>query len=352
MEDAPIYVRMHGRQTYAYLAAHFLTGDEELLKYGRAGLKRLDEYENPCGGHYSVCNPSGEVDTTAAISIQDQCYAAFPLIMAYRISGEISYVERMWDFVRFIDEGPYRTADGSYVDALDCTLKTRRAFETETMNIVSVVDFANLILIPLLRITPENKLTDKRKALLVKWCDLLVSEFWGNGIFWNDRTNRTEWNAKHVDLGHTSKAYGILLKADRLLSAWGCEARYRKITEVYPLIVKAAADDKVGWLTDFKDSATTFERKNMSWWRHILVNQTVCHFAVDYPELNDLLEGGVRSWFECEFVDRTRSCRGIREGLDAQGHCISNDDAIACKANKWKNAYHEVEHVLTLSGRE
>ncbi len=40
------YARMHGRQTYAYLAAYHLLHREGLLDYGLAGLKKLKGYEN------------------------------------------------------------------------------------------------------------------------------------------------------------------------------------------------------------------------------------------------------------------------------------------------------------------
>lgn len=342
----PIYVRMHGRQTYGYLAAYLMLRREDLLSYGLSGLKRLEAYENPLGGYFSTFSFDGKPRDTP-ISIQDQCYSAFPYVMAYRVTGNREYFNKIWSFISFIDAGPYLKGENVYTDSLAPDLKNEVYFESKTMNIVSVLDFLNAILIPALRVTPSDELTIERKDLLVKWVKLLVDEFYGNGIFWNERGNRGDWRAKHVDLGHTSKAYGILSKANRLFIKWGMPKRYSEIMAKYPEIVKAAARPQVGWRTDYDQSTTTFTDENLQWWRHILINQTVYHYAHEYPELLPLLKQGVEAWFSCDYVDRTREFRGIREGLSPDGHVLSNDDNIACKANCWKSAYHEVEHVLT-----
>lgn len=347
----PIYVRMHGRQTYGYLAAYLMLKKDELLSYGLAGLKQLETCENPIGGYYSTINPDGTPGDTP-ISIQDQCYSAFPYIMAYRVTKERKYLDRIFSFMQFIDNGPYRMSDGSYVDSLCTDLKTVAHFETATMNIVSAIDFLNVILIPVLSVMPQSDLTPELSQLLEKWVGLMVDEFYGNGIFWNERGNRSDWRAKHVDFGHTSKAYGILFKANRLFIKWGLPEKYPEIIAQYPEIVNAAARPRVGWRTDYDHSPTTFTDDNLQWWRHIMINQTVYHYAHDYPELLPLLKQGVEAWLSCDYVDSTRECRGIREGLSPDGYMLSNDDNIACKANCWKNAYHEIEHVLTLIGDE
>ena len=347
----PRYARMHGRQTYAYLAGYYMLGQNDLLNYGLAGLEVLKKYENPRGGYFAQVTSEYEIIETP-ISIQDQCYSVFPYIMAYRVTKNKEYLMQVWKFVEFIDHGPYLRTDGSYRDSLMPDLETEARFETPTLNLVSVIDFMNLILIPLLCITPYAEITNVRKDMLVKWMDLLVHDFWSKGIFWNDKHNRLDWQAKHVDLGHTSKAYGILLKANRLFSGWGLPERHCEIVDQYPKIVRAASAKTVGWLTDFDVSATTFRRLNLQWWRHIMVNQTVFHYASSFDDLIPLLENGIGTWFECEYVDRTRSCRGVREGLNCDGTMISNDESLACKANCWKNAYHEVEHILTFCEEE
>ena len=80
--------------------------------------------------------------------------------------------------------------------------------------------------------------------------------------------------------------------------------------------------------------------------------QAVFHYASKFPHMIPLLENGVRAWFDCNYIDKVRTCRGIREGLRSDGSLYSDADEITCKANCWKNAYHEVEHVLTLCGEE
>ena len=347
----PRYVRMHGRQTYAYLAAYELLKEPPLLDYGLAGLRKLEDYENPNGGYYSQIG-ADDVALDTPVTIQDQCYSAFPYLMAYRVTGERRHLDRIWRFVDFIDNGPYRRADGSYVDSLRLDLKKEVFFETPTMNIVSVIDFLNLILIPALALSPAAEISGRRKDLLVKWTDLLVSEFYGKGVFWNERGNRDHWRAKHVDLGHTAKSYGILKKASRLFANWRVVDRHAGVLSGFPPIVRAAADRVMGWKTDFDVSATTFLVGDMQWWRHAIIDQTVYHFLDDCPSLVNELRQGVLSWLDSEYVDRRRLCRGIRETLGSDGKCAEDVVSNASKANLWKSGYHEVEHVLTLTGRE
>jgi len=190
----PIYVRMHGRQTYGYLAAYLMLQRDELLSYGLAGLKRLEAYENPWGGYFSTFTFGGKPRDTP-ISIQDQCYSAFPYVMAYRVTGNREYLDKIWSFISFIDDGPYLKGENIYTDSLASDLKSEVYFESKTMNIVSALDFLNAILIPVLRVTPSDELTLERKNLLVKWVKLLVEEFYGEGIFWNEKGNRFDWRA-------------------------------------------------------------------------------------------------------------------------------------------------------------
>lgn len=350
-QSKPIYVRMHGRQIYGYLAAYLVFRQEVLLSYGLKGLKRLETYENPLGGYYSTFSYDGQPGDTP-ISIQDQCYSAFPYIMAYRTTENKRFLDKIWSFIYFIDAGPYFKESNIYVDSLSPDLKREVFFETKSMNIVSALDFLNVVLIPTLRITPSRELSLERKQLLTKWVNILVDEFYDRGIFWNEKGNRSNWQAKHVDLGHTSKAYGIIYKANFLLRLWGMPMLFEDIMDWYPNIVKAAAHPIVGWRTDFDHSPTSFLELPLQWWRHILINQTVYLYAHKNPELWPLLKQGVEAWFSCDYIDKTRLCRGVRGTLSPDGKCDFDIDDIPCKANCWKSAYHEVEHVLTLLGKE
>lgn len=341
------YTRMQGRQIYIYFASYYLLKDKALLTCGLKGLSHLEYLENPLGGYYAVTTADGEW-LEEPISIQDQCYSVFPYAMAFRVTCNHRYLDKLWAFVDFIDKGPYCHVDGSYCDALFPDLVTEARFKTDSLNLVSVIDFLNAVLIPTILVTPESDVTADRLKILIKWCDLLVSEFYDQGIFWNDKMNRTDWRALHVDLGHTSKAYGVLLKADNILIRCGKkQRRYQEITDVYPTIAEAASDARVGWWTDFDGCATRFAHHELSWWRHILIDQTVLLYSGCYDNLTEVLDCGVAAWLNLPFVDKKRKVRGIRELLTTDGFPVTDDDEAFSKANCWKNGYHEVEHVVS-----
>jgi len=122
----------------------------------------------------------------------------------------------------------------------------------------------------------------------------------------------------------------------------------KEIEESYPTLVSASANPCRGWDTDFDKNLKLFTKDSLQWWRHILIDQVVARYSVRYTHLIPLLYQGVSRWFALDYVDRTRPCRGVREGLTIDGIPCGNEDNLTAKANLWESGYHEVEHVLTL----
>lgn len=343
------YMRMQGRQIYVYLAGAELLGDPRLLEIGEAGLAWLEEHAvNPRGGFRPLLTPEGEAVTSADVTVQDLCYTVFPYLTLYRVRGRLGDLRHVTDLARLIAAGPF-WRNGTLVNALNGDYSEERTFEEGPLNIVSVIDFMNLILIPLAGLgkTAENLFPELPEVLL-RMTELLVGQFWSGGIFWNTPLNRSDYGAKHVDLGHTSKAYRILFEANRLLAARGLPVRYKELEQYYPPLVKKAAAPGIGWLTDFSGPGELYCRDSLQWWRHILIDQTCLRYVAEYPEIEPALRNGLECWLRLPFADRERPARGIREGLRPDGSLWGNDDSQTCKANLWKNGYHEVEHAASV----
>lgn len=156
------------------------------------------------------------------ISIQDLCYSTLPFIMAYHITKTEDYFKEVETVIDFILDGPYRM-NNSFSNALTADYQTQVPFEGKELNIVSILDFLNVLYIPALQVAPKGWVTEKRKICLQELIYFMIESFYGRGIFWNNPTNREDASAKHVDFGHTSKAYGILLDANHFFGTGACQ---------------------------------------------------------------------------------------------------------------------------------
>ena len=342
----PHYMRMQGRQIYVYLEAASILECPAYLKYAEAGFRWLETHaRNPHGGYYPLLSPEGK-PIKSAITIQDLCYIVFPYMHLYRRTGNTDNLKPVLEVIRLILDK--YLCEGRMYDAMDEEYTRRCEFEGDSLNVVSVLDFMNLLLIPLLKLENVNDVFPEGIDVLERMLDLLVGGFWSEGIFWNDSRNRTDYTAKHVDMGHTSKAYGIVWDANRILAEKGLDVKYHDLEGYYMPMLQAASDAEIGWKTDFRSSSCTFSEGAVQWWRYILINQVAARYALVYEEVLPLLKNGLEHWFSMPFVDSSREVRGIREGLRKDGTIWEDDDSFTSKANLWKNGYHEVEHVASM----
>lgn len=336
--------RMQGRQIFAYLVSYELLGDERLLELAKAGLAWMDGHlRNPFGGWYPVSDETGLVDKSATVTVQDLCYATFPRLELFRLTGEATALADVDAMLELLLRGPFRLPNGVLADALDTSYSERRPFEGATTNVVSYLDLLNLLLVRRVEVAPEPPAS--LVEILRETVDRFVGLYWGDGVFWNDLENRTDWGAKHLDFGHTAKGYAILRRTNRILRRNGLAPVRPDVEACFPELARAASDPVVGWWTDFLDSATTFRPGSLQWWRHIQANQTALLYADGDPEMTAIAANGAECWLRLPFVDRGRAVRGIREGLRPDGSLYGDDVGWTCKANLWKNAFHEVDHV-------
>ena len=360
------FTRMQGRLTFAFLSAYECllsirrrTSIERYLNWGLAGIRYIGTLATPHGGYYMLSDEFGK-GIEASVSIQDLSYAALPLMPAYRITKDECYVNKVWQIIDYILGEPYSKDGELAVDSIGSDGETSAYFEGKTLNLVSVLDFLNALYIPALRDSPAEYVTQERLDGFKRTVHSLVDNFFRKGIFWNDMQNAGDFRAKHVDFGHTAKGYGILIDSDILLGRNGCDpSKIRKIIKGFRRLVLSAHDPVLGWKTDFDESGGLVGEVRPSWWRHIVINQTLARYISSVckrqsGELIDALEHGIDTWFGLGFCDMKRECRGIKESvsnpalISLEAAHIVEDDFSVVKANPWKSAYHEVDHVVTL----
>ena len=337
------YVRMLGRQVYAYFIAFMLLGKEELFALGMHGLDWIRKHAtNPRGGFFAQLREDGTPLQETPISIQDLSYALLAFVTHYRLTGDDNSKAIIDSVSHLILSGPFRDEKCFLMDQLDSDLREKVNFEGEELNLVSLLDFLHVVLLPMSVLAPDSY----RSSAVQMFVNWLIANFFDRGIFWNNAKNRSDYSAKHVDLGHTSKGFLVCLEAERNgMSIASQVLALNRILSIY----RNAESSQFGWLTDFKNSANTFRKLNWQWWRQLVINQFLARYAKLHPEVIPLLRKGCQNWLESKFIDRERSCRGIREGLKTNGNpYCRNRTMICCKANEWKNSFHEVEHVLYL----
>lgn len=343
------YARMQGRATYAYLAAYEITNKVEYRDVGLRGMSWLERLKRPGGGYYPITDYKG-TPYNVPVSVQDLSYIGLPLSIAYSITGDQGYLDDLWSLIDFILAEKFFRNGRLVVDALSPDYSSTVFFEGAGTNIVSLLDFLNALYLPALEVSPNSMRTEQRVLLLQKLVGNLVDDFYSDGIFWNERGNRNIIYIKHVDFGHTAKAYGVLYNANRFLKMLGVEsANFEHMIERFSSLVKISSDENVGWRTDFEDTGRLSVRAGLQWWRHIVIDQVVSLYANINIELEKYLGIGIETWFSLDYIDKTRPCRGIRQFLSATGVCDDNFDYSTCKANEWKSAYHEVDHVRRLT---
>lgn len=346
------YTRMLSRQIYSYAMGYQLTGDAQLLRLAYAGKAWLQQHaQHEQGGYYPQLDESGEVVPAQMQTAQDQAYSLVGLSALYAVSRDPEAKAEMDEMRELILRGPYWDSDnGTVRDALDPSYTQPLEFAQPGNDLVSVVDQLNGYLLLYFN---QNPNPNERKALLREIrtiTDRLVSGFWQDGIFWDTDINRSDFNAPHVDIGHTIKTYWLLSEVDRYWAETFGGNPYRQLVRGYGSQVLAAAFNKEtnAWNMRFAGRFDATTNPNPDWWPFCEANQFASRLALEDGKWVSVLKKTGDFWLNGNFIDRGRAIRGIREGIKGDGSLWGDVDGWNSKQNQWKNGYHETEHAVIM----
>ena len=344
--------RMIARQTYAYAIGFLLTGDEALLGHARAGVDWLVGHakDPERGGWYPLLDAAGAPLGTDPKTAQDTAYCMLgpaAYFFVTRDPGAEAELLATRDLL-FDPDVWWDAANGRIRDALSWDMATEVDVEGDGgWELVAQLDPVNAFLLLVQPVLTDP--TRRAQALgdLRALGDALVTHFLSDGVFWGVHTNRGRWGTKHVDFGHTLKAYWMLLQIDKRLA----DAPYRgRLAAGARTWSDLAYDASYGRWANRVDAwpaggAPTL-RYGSDWWIYAEADQLAMTLALLSGTPDPRLAQTTAHWIE-DFVDDSATAREVIPSIQRDGSWgwswSGSDDA---KCNLWKNGYHSVEHAL------
>lgn len=343
------YPRMLGRQTFTYAMAYLLTGDESLLVLAKAGADWLMQHarDTTNGGWHALLGQDG-MPKTGAKTAQDTSYVVQGLAAYYFVTRDpaveqaiLDTRDLLFDPTKYWDE-----ANGRIKDALDPVLMTEVDVENDNgWEIVAQLDPLNAFMMlsqPVLSDPARRaQFLDDMERLM----QLVVDDFWADGIFWGVHNKQGQYRTRHVDFGHTLKSYWMVLQVDKRLDDHPFQSFLAD--NVHTWIERAYDDGR--WAK--RPTSATATEYGSDWWIYAEADQiTATLNMLDY-RYSDELEQTAANWIE-DYVDGAR--HEVIPGIQRNGSPVfgwpANDTA---KCNMWKNGFHSTEHavVMYLTGR-
>jgi hypothetical protein len=298
---------------------------------------------------YPILDENGTPDSSAHKTAQDMAYIIAGFTAHYFVTNDDEDRKEINQLRNLIMEGSFWDKDKSTIkDALTSDLMHEVEFEAPGNDLVALLDQINAYMLLYQNITPiENEqvkyLNDMRKL-----CDRIIDGFYG--FFWNTDINRTDYQADHIDVGHTLKTYWMLYEIDKRWYKKHKIHLYKNILDRYvESIFDAAYGNGVGpWGKKFSGSYSNVLTTNPDWWIHAECDQFAASLSLIDKSYVPMLETTSKFWLNKGFIDKGRSVRGIREGIKWDGTLYGDEYSWTSKANSWKNGYHETEHALIL----
>lgn len=332
------YTRMLSRQTFAYGVAFHLTGDPVYLNLAKAGTETILQRMDPITGVASWTVEGEPEPDWRQRNSQDLAYALLGPAFVYYLTRESWLLTRIRDTIDFIQRHYGDREDGLVRWVLEDFEDLGELHAAERLELVAVLDQINAYLLLLARSAPERdrqqwqaRLQLMAIALIVHFHDEERDLFWGR----IDAPGHRQLGARHVDFGHTVKAYWMLERIartveDEILQRW-VEPRLGKILH------QAWLEDIGAWGDSWKADGDGIHRGRV-WWSFAEMNQAAATLALRNPEWNRKLARSYRYWLN-EMVDPLH-------GEVWSGRGDGDFRPPLFKANNWKNGYHSLEHAL------
>ncbi|WP_341675518.1 hypothetical protein [Niveibacterium sp. SC-1] len=327
------YLRMQGRQTFAYGVAFHLTGERRWLDAARAGAAFTLAQRDPAGGYPSWLENGKPMPEESARTAQDQSYNVVGLAMLFYLTrdpqleralvAQQAYVfERFWNadtgMLRWVPtEGPPE--------------------EAQRKELVAQLDQLNAYMLLVTPYLSEPARSTWRRDIR-RLCDLMLAHYYDKetGRFFGtlDQLDSRQPGGRHNDFGHTIKTYWMLLLAARELGDAKLEAFAREGARKQ----LAAAWDPQSQAWGSAWTATGIN-PDKSWWIYAELDQVASTLALEDRSQANYLKTSWPFWLKYLTDHKNGEIYG---GVRRDGEGWPNP----IKIHHWKNGFHSFEHAL------
>jgi mannose/cellobiose epimerase-like protein (N-acyl-D-glucosamine 2-epimerase family) len=327
------YVRMQGRQTYAYGVAFHLTGDPRWLDLAKAGAAHTLKLLNPESGAPTYFEDGKPLPGPEARNAQDQAYAVVGLAMLYYLTRDQEIERALVAHEKFVFSHYWDDAWGMlrWLPAGGPEDEARR------QELVAQLDQLNAYMILVVPYLPEPQrtvwLADIRRLARVlreTYYDPATGTFAGT----LDKPDSRKPGSRHNDFGHTVKAYWMLMLAGRELKDPELEAFARKgAARILPW---AWHEPSRSWASEWKAEGVN---PNKTWWIFAELDQMAATLAQQDRSYAKYLETSGPFWLD----KMTDHAHGEVWGWVSDTGWVPPD---SLKIHFWKSGFHSFEHAL------
>ena len=347
------YVRMAGRQIYAYCVAFHITGDEKYLSYAKAGVDYMLTHMVDENGVLYTWMEKGvgyPKDPLERIS-QDMTYAILGPATYYYLTHDLT-VERfliriqkhIFDTYKIPNLGELRWVAKDCKDLGDSYTTTQR-------ELVAQLDQINAYMLLATPTLPPPAQAAWRQDLLML-ARSIREQYWSpdNHCFWG-RIDELPPSpdpavvkvqtfkvigADHVDFGHTIKTLWMLWFIGKTFDQ--PDLVQFADTEI-PIVLNMAFYPPLGtWIEKRKPNGEL--GTDRIWWIHAELDQVAATFSLAHPEkYTSYLLRTYPDWFTALVDPKGKEMwHGLTGPLPGK--------PMEIKAHLWKNAFHSFEHAL------
>ena len=337
--------RMMSRQIYAYAMGYLMTGEEALLERAERGVRwMLDHALDPRGGCHARLTGTGEALDGPKYA-QDTAYCALGFAAWYFVTRDREAEAALLGLRDLLFEGGFwDEAQGRLRDGLTSDL-SRPVDQGDDggWELVAQLDPINAFLLLSEPVLHDPARRAQFRADLRRLSDALLDHFWEDGIFWGVHDRAGRYRERHVDFGHTLKAYWMLLEVDKRLP----DHPYAGfLDEHVPVWIERAFDGE-RWKK--RPVSATADEGGSDWWIYAEAEQIAATWNMGRPGvLTGVIERAASHW-RADFVDAARLGGEVISGIRPDGSPAGSwslSDTFKC--NEWKNGYHSTEHALVL----
>jgi uncharacterized protein (TIGR03437 family) len=336
-----LYLVPLSRQTYGYGVAYHLTGDPKYLGYMKAGIDYIRQHTiDPSGGMFTTKDlTAGKWGPQRELrNPQELGYGLLSLAFYYYLTRDADVLQDILNLKNYIFDSYYNQSLGT----MQWQLQSGGGALFNEKYLVADLDQMNTYLVLLTPTLPEPFQSQWKQTLMQDSLSILATFYSpSNNLFFlqADTPQQRDLAFTGVDVGHSSKALWMirwtgLLTGDQGLVGFA-ESGGRKLLDRAYI---SETDGSGSWAGGVLQGGALDKNKN--WWVYDELDQLAGSLALGDVAAGKYLPQTNNYWFKY-FVDPQSG--EVWNGVNYGSNTPQRDYP---KAWQWKNAYHDMEHVL------